>query len=179
MSNYSSLQDTTSVFLVVALLSCSSATLELLPGYSQKVIDLNLPNRPSSLAAITVTTKTLKWQVFHRKLNSSVQSQGNIYLSSSYSGNLNTWVLNISNNGSNQLVTEGILCFDPKMSKLDKNENMVTVVAFSNIGKDQSINIRTIRNSKAFLYLVPIVSLFYLIPSGQMVYAEQQREKVT
>ena len=56
---------------------------------------------------------------------------------------------------------------------------MVTVVAFSNIGKDQSINIRTVRNSKAFLYLVPIVSLFYLIPSGQMVYAEQQRAKAT
>ena len=33
------------------------------------------------------------------------------------------------------------------------------------------------QRSKTFLYLIPLVSLFYLVPSSQMVFAEQRRAK--
>jgi len=135
--------------ILLALLSPqpSSSISELLPAYSQRVIDVRLPTRPSGLAAITVTTKPEEKEALQLEEGSGLverrwDPQGNIYFSTSYSGSLNTWALNITSGGSsNQSVTEKTLCFDPKVSKLDKNENFVTVVAFSNIGEDQSIKV--------------------------------------
>ena len=35
------------------------------------------------------------------------------------------------------------------------------------------------RRSKSYLYLVPLLSLFYIVPSAQKIFAEAQREKDT
>eukprot|EP00090_Calanus_glacialis_P000732 TRINITY_DN10504_c0_g1_i5.p1 TRINITY_DN10504_c0_g1~~TRINITY_DN10504_c0_g1_i5.p1 ORF type:complete len:834 (-),score=156.09 TRINITY_DN10504_c0_g1_i5:117-2618(-) len=134
--------------ILLTLLSPSPSfpASELLPAHSQRVIDVRLPTQPSSLAAITLTTKPEKREVLQLEEGSGLverwaEPHGNIYFSSSYSGSLNTWTLNISDSSSNQSVTNKTLCFDPKIEKLDKSENFVTIVAFSNIGEDQNINV--------------------------------------
>ena len=82
--------------LCVLQLSLTSAAVEHLPALSQRVIDVSLSPRPSSLAAITISTT----------LQDSTDSQtdGNIYFSTSYSGHLNTWNLNLTQEKLNNLV---------------------------------------------------------------------------
>jgi len=119
---------------------------ELLPAHSQRVIDVRLPTRPSSLAAITLTTQPVKREVLPLEEGSGLverwwEPEGNIYFSSAYSGSLNTWALNITDSSYNQSITQKTLCFDPKVEPIEKSENFVTLVAFSNIGEDQNINV--------------------------------------
>eukprot|EP00092_Neocalanus_flemingeri_P003998 GFUD01004304.1.p1 GENE.GFUD01004304.1~~GFUD01004304.1.p1 ORF type:complete len:841 (-),score=194.19 GFUD01004304.1:230-2752(-) len=133
------------LLLTILLPQPSSATSELLPAHSQRVIDVRILTRPSSLSAITVTTRPEERNVFKSEesvlVERSWEPQGNIFFSSSYSGSLNTWALNITGASSNNSVTQKTLCFDPKASQIDKDENFVTVVAFSNLDTDQNINV--------------------------------------
>jgi len=129
----------------------STPASELLPAFSQRVLDVKLPIRPSSLAAITLTT-TPEHNTQQEEGSGLVERwsepHGNIYFSSSYSGSLNTWALNISDSSLNQSITQKTLCFDPKIQKLEASEDYVTVVAFSNIAQEQFINIRAEWNTK-------------------------------
>jgi len=146
---------TTTQLLILLTILCPSPSYpasELLPAHSQRVIDVKLPIRPSSLAAITLTTQPEKREVLQLEEGSGLverwwEPHGNIYFSSAYSGSLNTWTLNITDSSSNQSITTKTLCFDPKIEKLEKTENFVTVVAFSNIGEDQNINVEAKWNS--------------------------------
>jgi len=123
------------VITLVSVLPSVLGVTEMIPALSQRVIDLTLPPSPSSSAAITIHTNT---QSQHP---SQPGDKGNIFFTSSYSGHLNTWSLNLTQDRIHESGSQKTLCFDPEKSKLVENKVAVTVVAFSNIAKDVNINI--------------------------------------
>ena len=119
--------------VLLQLIPATIGATEVIPALSQRVIDVELSPRPSSLAAITILTKPQDTK--------TAAEQGNIYFSSSQAGHLNTWNLNLTQGGFNESGSQKTLCFNKKSSALEKNKNFVTVVAFSNSNTDENIDI--------------------------------------
>ena len=94
-------------------------------------------------------------------------------------------VENTSFSGENTLRRKLCETMEPVNTTRDKSKFVVnrilqdrlTLADMCRIIKEDAYHRR--QRSKTYLYLIPLLSLFYLVPSSQMVFAEQQRAKAS
>ena len=127
------------LYTLVFFLSITLAVKEHLPALNQRLIDVQLSPRPSSLSAIMIEAKYQTMQ--------DHQGQGNIFFSSSHLGNINTWALNLTSDINTESMSKKTLCFNPKVSTEEENYNGVTIAAFSTIDQDVNIDIESSWNT--------------------------------
>jgi len=153
-----------SISTLFVLYSCFPvllSRLEFLPAQDQRVIELPLSPRSQSNAAITVFIK-------HRSESPSIQS-GTLYFSSSFSGHLNTWSIDLSGNNTDSQKT---LCFNPTNQMPERHQTSVSVVAFSNLEKDVSIDISAVWNENFLLRENSTMTLNVTADSPKVLQAE-------